>query len=87
MAELVVYDYVGPGEQETAETLAKALPDDWLIIAGRALPTPQKDDVDLLVVGEQPHLRPGAEALGPGGGGRERRLAGQGRAAAEPDRP
>src|SRR4051812_27254592 len=52
MAELVVYDYVGPGEQLTAETLAKALPDAWLIIAGRALPTAQKDDVDLLIVGD-----------------------------------
>ncbi|GAA1999087.1 protein kinase domain-containing protein [Nocardioides kribbensis] len=52
MAELIVYDYVGPGEQLTAETIAKVLPDSWLIIAGRALPTAQKDDVDLLVVGE-----------------------------------
>ncbi|MFD2028420.1 protein kinase domain-containing protein [Promicromonospora aerolata] len=65
MAELVVYDYVGPGEQMTAETLAEALPDTWLIVVGRALPTPQKDDVDLLIVGrnrifvlEQKHWGP-----------------------------
>jgi serine/threonine protein kinase len=52
MAELVVYDYSGPGEQLTAEVLAEALPDTWLIVAGRALPTPQKDDVDLLIIGD-----------------------------------
>lgn len=65
MAELVVYAYAGPGEQDTAETLAAQLPTDWLIVAGRALPTPQKDDVDLLIVGanrifvlEQKHWGP-----------------------------
>lgn len=52
MAELVVFSYHGPGEQRTAEVLAQALPDSWVIIVGRALPTPQKDDVDLLVVGD-----------------------------------
>ena len=51
MAELVVYAYSGPGEKEAAETLAKGLPDQWVVIAGRALPTPQKDDVDLVVIG------------------------------------
>lgn len=51
MADLVVYSYNGPGEADTAETLAAGLPDDWTVIAGRALPTPQKDDVDLMVVG------------------------------------
>ncbi|WP_151084526.1 protein kinase domain-containing protein [Nocardioides cynanchi] len=65
MAELVVYSYVGPGERDTAETLASELPADWVIVAGRALPTPQKDDIDLLVVGanrvfvlEQKHWGP-----------------------------
>lgn len=52
MADLVVYAYNGPGEQTTAETLAQGLPAGWSVIAGRALPTPQKDDVDLMVVGE-----------------------------------
>lgn len=51
MAELVVYAYNGPGEQDTAELLAAQLPPDWVVIVGRALPTPQKDDVDLMVVG------------------------------------
>ncbi|WP_088320452.1 protein kinase [Kineosporia sp. R_H_3] len=65
VAELVVYAYAGPGEQDTAETLAAGLPAEWLIVAGRALPTPQKDDVDLLVIGtnrifvlEQKHWGP-----------------------------
>ncbi|TNC16607.1 hypothetical protein FHE66_14620 [Georgenia sp. 311] len=52
MAELVVYGYHGPGEQRTAETLAAALPEHWVIVAGRSLPTPQQDDVDLLVIAD-----------------------------------
>ena len=51
MAELVVYDFHGPGEQKTAETLAASLPESWIIIVGRSLPTPQGEDVDLVVIG------------------------------------
>jgi len=53
MAELrVVGEYVGPGEQRTAETLAAELPDSWVIVANRSLPTREQDDMDLVVVGE-----------------------------------
>ncbi|USQ79196.1 protein kinase [Ornithinimicrobium faecis] len=53
MADLRVKgDYVGPGEQKTAEYLASTLPDDWVIFAGRKLPGPNRDDADLVVVGE-----------------------------------
>lgn len=52
MAELrVLASYVGPGEQRTAETLAKELPEDWFILANAMLPIQTKDDVDLLIVG------------------------------------
>jgi serine/threonine protein kinase len=52
MAELrVVGNYVGPGEQRTAETLAAELPDAWVIIANRSLPTREQDDMDLVVIG------------------------------------
>ena len=38
MAELIVMgDYQGPGEQKTAETLARDLPGSWYVIAGRKL--------------------------------------------------
>ncbi|MBO0898941.1 protein kinase [Cellulomonas sp. zg-ZUI199] len=73
MAELAVYSYAGPGEQVAAETLAKELPADWLIVVGRELPTPQKDDVDLLVIGrhhifvlEEKHWGPTVEVLNGG---------------------
>ena len=53
MADLRVKgDYVGPGEQKTAEYLAAHLPDDWVIFAGRKLPGPNRDDVDLMIVGK-----------------------------------
>ena len=45
-------DYEGPGEQKTAERLAAELPESWLILAGRKLPGENRDDVDLLVIGE-----------------------------------
>jgi len=45
-------EYVGPGEQKSAEYLAAQLPDDWAIFAGRKLPGPNRDDVDLIVVGK-----------------------------------
>lgn len=52
MAELrVVGKYRGPGEQLSAETLAQQLPADWVLIANRALPTREHDDLDLTVVG------------------------------------
>ncbi|WP_063066455.1 protein kinase domain-containing protein [Nocardia violaceofusca] len=52
MAELrVVGDYRGPGEQLTAETLARHLPDGWVVIANRSLPTQEHDDLDLTIVG------------------------------------
>ena len=53
MAELKVKgDYVGPGEQKTAETLRNELPADWVIFAGRKLAGANRDDVDLIVVGK-----------------------------------
>lgn len=52
MADLRVKgEYVGPGERKTAEFLADRLPDHWVIFAGRKLPGPNRDDVDLIVVG------------------------------------
>lgn len=54
MAQLTVMgDYQGPGEQKTAETLARDLPDAWHVIAGRKLSGPTRDDLDLVVVGER----------------------------------
>ncbi|MBU2663382.1 protein kinase [Actinoplanes bogorensis] len=54
MAELLVLgDWEGPGEERTAKSLAAELPPSWEIIAGRKLPGKDRDDVDLLVVGEQ----------------------------------
>lgn len=53
MARLeVLGEYRGPGERLTAETLAAAFPGTWVILAGRSLPTPGRDDVDLIVIGE-----------------------------------
>src|SRR3954447_4936666 len=54
MAHLdVMGDYRGPGERKTAETLAAELPESWHVIANRALPTEDGDDLDLVVVGER----------------------------------
>lgn len=44
-------EFVGPGEQKTAEHLRDHLPDDWDIFASRKLPGETRDDVDLIVVG------------------------------------
>lgn len=53
MADLRVKgEYVGPGERKTAVFLAQELPDHWVIFAGRKLPGPNRDDVDLIVVGK-----------------------------------
>lgn len=52
MADLRVKgEYVGPGEERSAKYLAEHLPDDWVIFAGRKLPGPNRDDVDLVIVG------------------------------------
>lgn len=54
MAQLdVMGDYRGPGEQKTAETLAAQLPANWVVIANRALPTEDGDDLDLVVIGDR----------------------------------
>ncbi|MGH3282327.1 MAG: NERD domain-containing protein kinase family protein, partial [Trebonia sp.] len=53
MAELIVMgEYQGPGEQKTAETLARDLPGSWLVIFGRKLSGARRDDLDFVVVGE-----------------------------------
>lgn len=52
MAGLTVLGpWVGPGEERTAHQLEAELPDDWEIVAGRKLPGPERDDVDLIVIG------------------------------------
>ena len=54
MAELVLLgEYEGPGEQKTAERLAADLPNSWTIFANRRLPGADRDDVDLLVLGQK----------------------------------
>jgi serine/threonine protein kinase len=54
MARLsVMGDYHGPGERRTAEVLAHDLPEHWVVVAGRSLPTPQRDDMDLVVIGDR----------------------------------
>ncbi|WP_460362595.1 protein kinase domain-containing protein [Actinocorallia lasiicapitis] len=54
MAELFVLgEYQGPGERETAETLARDLPQHWCVLAGRKLSGPDRSDLDLVVVGER----------------------------------
>lgn len=45
-------EYVGPGEQKTAEKLRDDLPNDWVIYVGRKLAGANRDDVDLIVVGK-----------------------------------
>jgi len=53
VAELIVMgEYQGPGEQKTAETLARDLPGSWLVIFGRKLSGTRRDDLDFIVVGE-----------------------------------
>lgn len=53
MAELILMgEFVGPGERKTAETLARELPESWKIFAGRKLSGANRDDLDLIVVGE-----------------------------------
>ncbi|QKV78060.1 protein kinase [Amycolatopsis sp. Hca4] len=54
MAQLhVLGDWHGPGEEYTAKRLARELPVDWDVIAGRQIPTHTDPvDLDLIVVGE-----------------------------------
>lgn len=53
MARLhVLGGWHGPGEEKTARQLAKDLPQDWDVIAGRQIPDPMGAvDLDLIVVG------------------------------------
>ncbi|WP_447005885.1 protein kinase domain-containing protein [Saccharothrix isguenensis] len=53
MAQLhVLGDWHGPGEEKTAHRLARDLPSDWDVIAGRQIPTRTDPvDLDLIVVG------------------------------------
>lgn len=44
-------DFVGPGEEKTANFLRDHLPSGWVIFASRSLPGEARDDVDLIVVG------------------------------------
>jgi len=52
LAELhVLGPWEGPCEETTANFLAQNLPKEWHIIAGRKLPTQNRDDIDFIVVG------------------------------------
>lgn len=52
MAELLVLGpFNGPGEERTVETLAQELPSNWYVLSGRTLPTRDRDDMDVVVVG------------------------------------
>ena len=54
MAELIVMgEYQGPGEQKTAEILARDLPASWLVVFGRKLSGARRDDLDFIVVGDR----------------------------------
>lgn len=66
MAELIVMgEFQGPGEQKTAETLARELPNSWYVIAGRKLGGARRDDLDLVVVGERAVFLVEEKAWGP----------------------
>jgi serine/threonine protein kinase len=66
VAELTVMgNYQGPGEQKTAETLARDLPASWHVIAGRKLSGPRRDDIDFVVVGEHAVFLLEEKAWGP----------------------
>lgn len=52
MAELhVLGPWEGPCEETTANFLAQNLPKEWHVIAGRKLPTQNRDDIDFIVLG------------------------------------
>jgi len=52
MAKLYVMgDWIGPGEERTANFLKDNLPDNFYVIAGRKLPGKLRTDVDLIVIG------------------------------------
>ena len=66
MAELkVMGDYQGPGEEKTARSLARNLPDSWYVFAGRKLSGPRRDDLDLVVVGDHAIFVLDEKAWGP----------------------
>src|ERR1700740_172297 len=66
VAELMVMgEYQGPGEQKTAETLARDLPRSWLVIFGRKLSGARRGDLDFIVVGEHAVFRPEEKCCGP----------------------
>ena len=53
MAELkIMGPFEGPGDEKTARELEAKLPDNWLVISGRKLPGANRDDTDLIIVGE-----------------------------------
>src|ERR1700691_6327195 len=58
-------DFHGPGEQKTAETLARELPGSWQVIAGRKLGGARRDDLDLVVVGDRALFLVEEKAWGP----------------------
>lgn len=58
-------DFQGPGEQKTAEALARELPGSWYVIAGRKLGGARRDDLDLVVVGERAVFLVEEKAWGP----------------------
>jgi len=52
MAKLYVMgDWIGPGEERTANFLKENLPNDFFVVAGRKLPGKLRTDVDLIVIG------------------------------------
>lgn len=52
MAQLFVMgDWIGPGEERTANFLKDNLPDNFMVVAGRKLPGKLRTDVDLIVIG------------------------------------
>ncbi len=52
MAELhVLGPWEGPCEETTANFLAQNLPKEWNVVAGRKLPSQNRDDIDFIVVG------------------------------------
>jgi serine/threonine protein kinase len=44
--------FEGPGEEKTARELGAKLPNNWLVISGRKLPGANRDDTDLIIVGD-----------------------------------
>ena len=67
MAELFkIGDWVGHGEEKTAKALESGLPDDWVIVANVQLPGVKREDVDLLVIGNNRVFVVEEKSWGPG---------------------